>query len=69
MRLSAWLKEHELTQARFLVKSKDYGGDFSIHALSKWCSGARIPRPQEMKVIHKMTIGEVQPNDFYKINS
>jgi hypothetical protein len=69
MKLSAWLKEHDLTHKGFLDKSRDYGASFSIHALNKWCNGSRIPRSTEMEAIHKITDGAVRPNDFYKINN
>lgn len=66
MKLSAWLKENKLTQKQFLEKAtSDYSGSFSYHALVKWCSGQRIPRPEDMKVIHQATDGNVAPNDFY----
>ena len=66
MKLSAWLKENNLTQKQFLdLASTKHSGEFSYHALVKWCSGQRIPRPEDMKVIHKATDGNVTPNDFY----
>jgi len=66
MKLSAWLKENKMTQKQFLeVARKDHSADFSYHALVKWCSGQRIPRTEDMKVIHEATQGNVAPNDFY----
>jgi transcriptional regulator with XRE-family HTH domain len=65
MKLSAWLKQNSMTQSQFLEKSKQQQAGFSIHALAKWCNGSRIPRQNEMQVIHGMTNGEVSPNDFY----
>jgi|TARA_B110000285_G_scaffold198330_1_gene230679 hypothetical protein len=66
MKLSAWLKENNLTQKQFLdLASTKHSGEFSYHALVKWCSGQRIPRTEDMKVIHQATDGNVTPNDFY----
>ena len=66
MKLSAWLKENNLTQKQFLdLASNNHSASFSYHALVKWCSGQRIPRPEDMNVIHKATAGNVTPNDFY----
>jgi transcriptional regulator with XRE-family HTH domain len=66
MKLSAWLKENNLTQKQFLdLASTKHSGEFSYHALVKWCSGQRSPRTEDMKVIHQATDGNVTPNDFY----
>jgi transcriptional regulator with XRE-family HTH domain len=68
MKLAAWLKQNDLTQQEFLTLSKESGGKFSIHALNKWCSGNRIPRPKDMYLIASVTRGGVQPNDFYMLD-
>tara|TARA_R110000744_G_scaffold138706_8_gene249593 strand:+ start:9596 stop:9802 length:207 start_codon:yes stop_codon:yes gene_type:complete len=65
MKLSAWLKQNDMTHHQFFEKSKLQNAQFSIHALAKWCNGSRIPRQTEMAAIHGMTNGEVSPNDFY----
>ena len=65
MRLSTWLKENRITHQGFLTMAQDAGMEFSIHAINKWCNGQRIPRPEEMRAIHSLTKGAVQPNDFY----
>ena len=67
MKLSQYLKENKITQDEFLSMSKEFGGSFSIHAVSKWCQGQRIPRQDEMRIIYKITDGEVTPNDFYSL--
>jgi hypothetical protein len=68
MKLSAWLKENKMTQKQFLESaSRDHSAGFSYHALVKWCSGQRIPRAEDMKVIHEATNGNVTPNDFYPL--
>ena len=65
MTLSEYLKENKITQDRFLEIAKDKGATFSIHAISKWCQGHRIPRQEEMQTIYEITEGKVEPNDFY----
>ena len=65
MRLTEFLKENKMTQENFLQQSKQHQGTFSIHAVSKWCQGQRIPRQEEMYIIYKITDGKVTPNDFY----
>tara|TARA_B100001769_G_C21807459_1_gene439422 strand:- start:262 stop:471 length:210 start_codon:yes stop_codon:yes gene_type:complete len=67
MKLSAWLKQNDLTQKDFCERAQKnfIDGTFSGHALSKWCAGKRIPRPKEMAQILLLTGGDVQPNDFY----
>mgnify|MGYP001222417206 CR=1 FL=1 len=68
MKLNAYLKENKLTQRQFLKKTHaNFDTQFSYHALVKWCSGKRIPRPEEMNVIYKATKGVVTPNDFYSL--
>lgn len=41
--------------------------EFSRAAVSNWCSGARIPRQDEMRAIYLWSGGLVQPNDFYDL--
>tara|TARA_R100001015_G_C4622014_1_gene179362 strand:+ start:744 stop:1088 length:345 start_codon:yes stop_codon:yes gene_type:complete len=66
MKLSAWLKENDMTQKQFLYYvTRNHNGSFSSHAIAKWCNGQRIPRPHDMKIIHRATFGAVTPNDFY----
>ena len=66
MKLSAWLKENDMTQKQFLTYvSEHHEGNFTFHALAKWCNGQRIPRPNDMRIIHRATFGSVTPNDFY----
>ncbi len=65
MKLNEYLKFNKITQLSFLQASKELGGEFSIHAVSKWCQGQRIPRQDEMYIIYRLTDGQVTPNDFY----
>jgi|TARA_R100000149_G_scaffold21073_1_gene8054 hypothetical protein len=69
MKLNAYLKENNLTQKEFLQNThQNFDTRFSYHALVKWCSGKRIPRPEEMSIIYKATNGVVTPNDFYSLH-
>lgn len=65
MKLGIWIKANGYTQESFLEYSKQNGAVFSRHAVSKWCAGSRIPRPEEMRFIYELTNREVSPNDFY----
>ncbi len=65
MKLGIWIKENGLTQESFVAYSHNRGAGFSRHAVAKWCSGARVPRPEEMRTIYEVTDNQVQPNDFY----
>lgn len=65
MKLGIWIKENGLTQEAFVQYSHKRGAGFSRHAVAKWCSGARVPRPEEMRTIYQLTNQQVQPNDFY----
>jgi len=65
MKLSRWIKLNGYTQKTFFDSCRDLGGDFSTHALAKWCNGQRVPRTEEMEFIYMVTKGEVEPNDFY----
>ena len=67
MKLSAWIKEKGMTQDEFVLSAQAQGAGFSKHAVHKWCSGARIPRPEEMSFIFDITKNEVTPNDFYDL--
>jgi DNA-binding transcriptional regulator YdaS (Cro superfamily) len=33
--------------------------------INKYKMGIRIPKPEAMEVIYRVTDGQVQPNDFY----
>lgn len=69
MNLSTWLKANRITHQGFISMAEEAGATFSIHALNKWCNGQRIPRPEDMRAIHQLTDGAVQPNDFYGLRS
>ena len=69
MKLNEYLKQNKLTQDDFLILSKSFDASFSIHAVSKWCQGQRIPRQDEMQSIYLITDGKVTPNDFYLLQT
>ena len=39
-------------------------GEVSASGVRKWMSGDRVPRPEQMRKISRVTSGLVQPNDF-----
>jgi|TARA_R100001460_G_scaffold39123_4_gene73843 hypothetical protein len=66
MKLQKYLSDNKLTQHNFLdLLYKKTGTKLSQGGLSKYIKGQRIPRKNEMKSIHEITEGKVQPNDFY----
>ncbi len=58
MTLSQYLADHKLTRAQFAA----LGGWHPI-TVSRWCSGAMHPRPQQMRTITALTEGAVTAND------
>ena len=69
MKLGTWLKDNKYTHESFIDMANKHGASFTIHALAKWCRGVRIPRKEEMQTLNKLTKGNVQPNDFYNLQS
>lgn len=67
MKLSAYLKDAQITHREFTSACAKKGLAFSTHALAKWCSGQRIPRKDEMHIIYHATNGNVTANDFYDL--
>ncbi len=66
MHLKDYLSENKYTQRAFI--SDVYvqtGHKFSQGTIAKYILGQRIPRKNEMMIIHNFTKGIVQPNDFY----
>ena len=62
MKLGTWLKDNKYTHESFIDMANK-------NALAKWCRGVRIPRKEEMQTLNKLTKGNVQPNDFYNLQS
>jgi len=64
MKLSAYLKAHDLDDEAFARKSE---GAFSAEAVRKWRFGVRMPRPRMLLLISKLTDGKVTANDFVPV--
>jgi DNA-binding transcriptional regulator YiaG len=60
--LKRYLREHRLVAPEFarLVQTQP-------DAVRKWIKRDRLPGPESMKAIFKVTKGAVQPNDFYDL--
>ena len=67
MKLGLWIKSNGMTHTDFTVAAEKIGMSISIHAVNKWCSGARIPRQKEMACIYILTGGNVSADDFYNL--
>ena len=68
MLLISWIKDKGMSQQDFHEFARENGSGYSIHSVYKWCNGKRIPRPDEMQLIHKITDGQVSANDFYGLH-
>lgn len=62
MKLSAYLKERELTASEFASRI-----DRSISTVTRAARGEVMPDPETMRRIATETGGAVQPNDWYDI--
>lgn len=62
MKIRAYLKLNKITQSEFA----DIIGA-SPQAISCFCLGTRIPRPDVMRKIFDATNGAVSPNDFFDL--
>lgn len=60
MRLGSYLKVKEITRA-------DFGAEIGVSHVSvvRYVKGQRMPRPDVLERIHKVTHGEVTYADFY----
>lgn len=61
MRFEAWMKSNGKTPE---AVTADLGGKYSVHAISKWERGERLPRKQAQIDLMSYTDGEVTPNDW-----
>jgi len=69
-KLKEYLKVNNYTQDKFIKElQKQTGHKLSQGGLSKYIIGQRTPRKEEMLIIYEFTNGEVQPNDFYNLQS
>jgi transcriptional regulator with XRE-family HTH domain len=64
MELRSYLVEQSLTCEGF---AKLVG--VTERAVIKWRRGERIPRPEHIKKINKVTAGAVGPNDFFDVEA
>ncbi len=60
MKLISYIEAHGLTQAEFARKI-----GANVMAISRYCRGEQIPRPNTMRRIVEATDGAVKPSDFY----
>ena len=49
-----------------LAKHLQVEGKSPASTVLKWCKGTRIPRPENMRAIYRLTKGQVQAKDFYE---
>lgn len=63
MTLANWLKSQALNQGAFAAKI-----GATQTAVSRYCSGKRIPPRHIMRRIVEVTDGAVTPNDFYGVD-
>lgn len=61
MKLGTYLKDAGLDDAAFAERSE---GAFSAEAVRKWRFGVRMPRPNHLALISRLTDGQVTANDF-----
>lgn len=62
MKIRFYLKSNKITQAEFAALVGT-----SAQAISCFCLGQRIPRPDVMRKIFDATNGAVTPNDFFDL--
>ena len=68
MQLKEYLEKNNLTQSGFINRVKESRGvEIPQGTLSKWITGVRIPRKDEVILIYEVTNSRVQPNDFYGV--
>lgn len=64
MELKDWLKENEIRPEEFAKE-----GGFKRSTVYSWIAigkiSLKIPRPENLEKIMKLTGGKVTPNDFY----
>ena len=70
MELKTYLQEMNLTQSGFIERVRESKGvEIPQGTLSKWITGVRIPRREEVILIYEVTNNLVQPNDFYGVRN
>jgi len=61
MDLARYLRDNDLDDESFAVLG---AGAFSAEAVRKWRFGVRVPRPEHISLIAKLTDGQVTANDL-----
>ncbi len=64
MKLDDYIHRERLTNAQF---GELVGANHST--IARLRAGGQVPAPPLMEAIHRVTFGEVQPNDFYSIGN
>ena len=64
MQITDWLTKKDISDADFAARI-----GVSRQALWRYKSGERIPRPKILKRIQDETGGQVQPADFFAVQS
>lgn len=66
--LSKWIAAHCNSTRIFrdLVQEELGGKPISIYTVDQWRAGRRIPRPEAMLAIMKVTDNEITANDFLR---
>tara|TARA_R100000773_G_scaffold1465_5_gene2168 strand:+ start:738 stop:950 length:213 start_codon:yes stop_codon:yes gene_type:complete len=68
MKLKDYLKSNKLTQKAFIERiDMAKGVKVPQSTLAKWVTGVRVPRKRDMEILHSVSSGDVQPNDFYNL--
>ena len=68
MKLREYLKRNKLTQQAFIDRiDMAKGVKVPQSTLAKWVTGVRVPRKKDMEILHSVSSGQVQPNDFYNL--
>ena len=71
MKLIVWMKNEKVDDQQVADRLNALPGaedkSISASAVKKWKYNERIPRPDEMRGLHTISAGKVDPNDFYAI--
>lgn len=62
-KLRNWRRQHELSQAEAAARM-----GVARRTWHQWERAIVIPGPDHMAALHKLTGGEVEPNDFYDLS-
>lgn len=62
MKLKQWLSKNKCGIAQFAERL-----GIPRYSLQRYLNKGRLPPPKVMTAIHRVTKGDVQPNDFYSL--